>query len=549
MVKVSQDGQRLIYVSPFTPQYVGGSLRVDANGSAQLSNLGEILAFSPDGSSVQRIPLPQWAVARAPLSFLNADGGYWLAGTAGDSVLPVTPNATEPSDMRVPYLRVEQGQATPATRPMTGYAINGFAVDPVEPFRIYAATTTGLFKSEDNGRTWDQVYPSVVQSVLVDPFDQNTVYLAAGSYSPDGLLFRSTDRGQTWAPFAPALRTAVGSYAISLAADSHTPGKLYIAGGPLYHSEDGGEHWSGGFNGGWGPALPPQMTDGSGQLATRAVSVTADPSVAGRIYVLALTSCIGFCPVEGTLARSDDGGATFTLLKYVFTPQIDPATGDTYALNLPAGQLTVFRNGNLDAPEVLNSPGHIISMAFDPRNPGTLYVSLDTGDIFSSSDGGRDFQSLVTLPAPANIVVGDGGVIHASQPAHATDGFAFQYDHLGNVVYGTYLGGGLTIVKAAALAPNGHFFLAGYTGAGLPIANAIQPVFGGATDGFLAEFDPSGTLVNSTYLGGSGRDEIDSITVLPDGSVLAIGTSASADLAKQASALGNGNTMIWRIQP
>ncbi len=405
-------------------------------------------------------------------------------------------------------------------------------------FRIYASTTTGLFKSEDNGWTWDQIYPSGVQAVLVDPFDQNTLYLAAASYSAHGMLFRSTDRGQTWVAFAQDLVSNVGDYRISLSADPNTPGKLYIAGGSYYHSEDRGEHWKSGS--GWGPPLPPQM-GGSGNLSTKAVAVTADPNVAGRVYVLAETSCIGFCGTTPTLARSDDGGSTFVLLKYAFGPVIDPSTGDVFAPNFAAGKLAVFRNANFDIPELLDSPGRIVGMTFDPQVPGTLYVSLDNGGILSSSDGGRTFQHLVTLPLPANIVVGDGGVIHASQTDYAVDGFAFKFDSLGNVIYGTYLGGGRTTVKTAALAPNGHFFLAGITGPGLPLANAIQPAFGGATDGFLAEFDGSGRLVSSTYLGGPGNDEIDSITVLFDGSVLAIGTSAPLGAPP--------DTMIWRIRP
>jgi len=37
--------------------------------------------------------------------------------------------------------------------------------------------------------------------------------------------------------------------------------------------------------------------------------------------------------------------------------------------------------------------------------------------------------------------------------------------------------------------------------------------------------------------------------VLPDGSVLATGASASPDFVSQASAIGAGSTMIWRIVP
>jgi hypothetical protein len=548
IAKISPDGQRLVYVSPFMPQYEGGSLSVDASGSAQLSTISEIIEFSPDGSSVQHIPLPQWPGAGIPLGFVTGDGGHWVAGTVSDNALPVTANAFESSNMRVPYLRIEQGNVNAAAQPVTGYAVNAFAVDPVERFRIYAATTTGLFKSEDNGWIWDQVYSLGVQSVVVDPFDQNTLYIARpiNSGVPGALLLRSTDRGQTWAPFAQDLLGQIGSYPISLAADPNTPGKLYIVGGPVYHSEDGGQTWSGGWNGGWGAPLPPQIPDGSGELSNKAVSATVDGSVAGRVYVLSDQSCIGFCGDHYSLSRSDDGGVTWAILNYSFIPQVDPSTGDVYAPNVPAGQITVFRAGNFDAPELLSSPGNIVSMAFDPENPGTLYVSLDTGGIFRSSDGGNSFQYLVTLPTTGTLAIGDGGVIHATQNAHSNDGFAFKFDASGNIAYGTYFGGGQTFVKAAAVAPNGHLFIAGTTGPGLPLANAIQPVLGGGTDGFLAELDASGALVSSTYLGGPDNDEIDSITVLADGSVFAVGSVVSPGVSQ---GLTIQKTILWRIAP
>jgi hypothetical protein len=553
IAKISADGQRLVYVSPFIPKYEGGSLSVDASGSAQLSTISEIVKFSSDGSSVQHIPLPQWPGAGIPLGFVTGDGGHWVTGTVADNVLPVTANAFEASDMKNPYLRVEQGQVNAAAQPVTGFAMNAFAVDPVERFRIYAATTTGLFKSEDNGWIWDQVYPlgvqsAGVQSVLVDPFDQNTLYIGRSINSgvSGGLLFRSTDRGQTWAPFAQDLLTQFGYYGTALIADPNTRGKLYAVGGPFFHSEDGGQTWGGGWNGGWGAPLPPQITDGSGQLSNKAVAAVVDGSVAGRVYVLSDQSCIGFCGDHYTLSRSDDGGVTWSFLNYSFTPLVDPSTGDVFAANLPKGQITVFRAGNFGAPELLDSPGNVISMAFDPENPGTVYVSLDTGGIFRSSDGGRSFQYVATLPTPGAIAIGDGGVIHATQNAHVNDGFGFKFDASGNIVYGTYFGGGQTLVKAAAVAPNGHLFIAGSTGPGLPLANAIQPEIGGGTDGFLAELDSSGTLVSSTYLGGPDNDEIDSITVLADGSVFAVGTVVSP-IVNQGPYVQK--TILWRVAP
>jgi hypothetical protein len=282
--------------------------------------------------------------------------------------------------------------------------------------------------------------------------------------------------------------------------------------------------------------------------------VRADPKVAGRVYVLALTSCIGFCPQFESLSRSDDGGSTFTLLKTLpATPNpdlaVDPLTGDVFVWNFTKpGELAVYRTGRFDEPEILGQ--NTLSVSFDPQSPGTMYVSLTSGTIVRSDDDGRTFQTFVTLPTPAGtILLSDGSVILSSQVGTATDGFVFKYDSLGNTSYGTYLGGGQTRVSAAALAPNGHLFVAGSTAAGLPTANAIQPKFGGSTDGFLAEFDASGALAASTYLGGSDAEQIDSMTLLADGSVLLIGSGASSDFARRDSAIGGGSLIVLKITP
>jgi photosystem II stability/assembly factor-like uncharacterized protein len=62
---------------------------------------------------------------------------------------------------------------------------------------IYAGTTSGLLKSENDGSTWKQVEPDSfrlsITSLATDPRAPETLYVGTG-----GLLFKSVDGGQNW---------------------------------------------------------------------------------------------------------------------------------------------------------------------------------------------------------------------------------------------------------------------------------------------------------------------------------------------------------------
>lgn len=85
--------------------------------------------------------------------------------------------------------------------------VNGMTVDPMDPNVIYAGTPAGgLWISNDGGNTWTTTTDSLealgVTSIVVDPFNSNTIYIASGdgdaadTYSL-GVL-KSTDGGQSW---------------------------------------------------------------------------------------------------------------------------------------------------------------------------------------------------------------------------------------------------------------------------------------------------------------------------------------------------------------
>jgi hypothetical protein len=109
--------------------------------------------------------------------------------------------------------------------------------------------------------------------------------------------------------------------------------------------------------------------------------------------------------------------------------------------------------------------------------------------------------------------------------------FVAKLNPAGNaLVYSTYLGGnggdgGYGIAADSA----GNAYVTGYTGStDFPIANPLQPSYGGGQDAFVAKLNPAGSaLVYSTYLGGSGEDYAQGIAVDAAGNAYVTGITAS----------------------
>ncbi len=94
--------------------------------------------------------------------------------------------------------------------------------------------------------------------------------------------------------------------------------------------------------------------------------------------------------------------------------------------------------------------------------------------------------------------------------------FVAKFDASGRLVYATYFGGSASEEgNGIAVDKEGNVYVAGETySADLPVTpNAWQPVFAGHEDAYLLKLDPQGQLVFSTFLGGTGWEEADDVTV------------------------------------
>ncbi len=112
------------------------------------------------------------------------------------------------------------------------------------------------------------------------------------------------------------------------------------------------------------------------------------------------------------------------------------------------------------------------------------------------------------------------------------DVFITEINSSGSLIFSTYFGGsGNDTGYKICVDIWGNFYIVGETSSkDFPIKNAFQSNLNGANDVFLAKFNASDSLVFSTYFGGSGTDIGHGIGVDSSGNIYISGTTTSDDL-------------------
>ena len=200
------------------------------------------------------------------------------------------------------------------------------------------------------------------------------------------------------------------------------------------------------------------------------------------------------------------------------------------------------------------------------RPPAVLYSTYFGGE---SEDR---FTAMVLDSAGGIVVAGytSSGNVHtgsgALQTAYAGGGYDAFYakvDPQGSApVFASYLGGGGTTSTeeslGIALDGQGNVYVTGrtYFADFRTTAGAAQPARGGGiySDAYVVKLNPSGSVVYSTYLGGSGEDRGSGIVVDAAGSVYVAGETASTDFpttkgAFQTKYAGNGDVFVVKLSP
>lgn len=161
----------------------------------------------------------------------SVDGGeHWADVFGGSPTSPyITDVLVDPRDPDVVFLATgdvqgsRDGGVTWETVPVRTEpaSILVLALDPRNPDVLYAGGGSGLFRSADNGRTWQQVaaadVPGAVGKIAVGPTGEVWVTTAHGMHvSPDGV--------SDWA----AVPDLTGPVILEIAVDPHDSGRVFL---------------------------------------------------------------------------------------------------------------------------------------------------------------------------------------------------------------------------------------------------------------------------------------------------------------------------------
>jgi hypothetical protein len=209
------------------------------------------------------------------------------------------------------------------------------------------------------------------------------------------------------------------------------------------------------------------------------------------------------------------------------------AAGNTYVTGLTEGRgFPVTEGGQLSA-----SVGSVNAFV-------TKIDASGTSIVYSTIFGGTGFEGpgAIAVDAAGGAIVA-GGTTSADFPTvggvqtglrGTADGFIVKLAPSGtSFVYSTLFGGSaVDEFTDLAVAASGEVYAAGTTlSDDLPVRNAVQPSFAGATfDMFVVKFNADASeVMYATYLGGSGDESGPSLTVDSAGNAFIVGATRSAD--------------------
>ena len=277
-------------------------------------------------------------------------------------------------------------------------AVVEIALHPTKPHILYVATNDYIYKSRDEGRTWQNVSAGMTHSrviaLAIDPlFPANIVAGTKGD-----AVFKSYDGGQRWVSRRTGLddvtiSSVVHQLVFAPGSSSHVFAATSLG---VFESEDGGETWI-------------KRMEGMEEVLM-VVTLDFDPQQPQTLYA----------GTSGGVYKSIDGARGWTRVNNGLVPsdvlkssralgvtriKVDPHQPDTvYTATLNGlyktndGGQSWIRIGETLSDQMLSD------LILDPTHPHVVYVTNRAG-VFRSEDGGITWESRNAGLTNMNIVL------------------------------------------------------------------------------------------------------------------------------------------------
>jgi photosystem II stability/assembly factor-like uncharacterized protein len=293
--------------------------------------------------------------------------------------------------------------------------VHAVAVDPGDPSVIYAAASSGLYRSADRGGTWRRLIEPEGReqfwSVLIHPGNPDTIL--AGT-APLG-LHRSDDGGETWRrmPRPAVAERMVGAFPARIMRMAIAPSKpetiwagMEVNG--AMRSDDGGESWI---------DLNDELVNLAKKQPRLQSALLTKDTAEGMLDVHAI--CISpaapdspFLALRMGLFRGEERGAAWTdlnigqhaaHLRYgrdVVVAPWDPATLFACVADASrgvAGRLYRSRDTGANWIQIDNGievHSTMMAVAVDRNDRGGIHCVTRKGQTFSTADGGHDWREI-----------------------------------------------------------------------------------------------------------------------------------------------------------
>jgi photosystem II stability/assembly factor-like uncharacterized protein len=293
-----------------------------------------------------------------------------------------------------------QSSATATPPPVNGFGIAANHVHSLIALPghvLVLATHYGIFRSQDNGATWQQVAAGPGQpmgglmayALTYSPLDPNRLYvltqLATVPHSGTLGLYTSDDQGRTWQLSIPTA-SLTSSYIYTEAAGNDNPNEVYIylfdqGALGLKVSLDNGQHFS-----------------STGTLPFGSIfGILPIPGAPGQLLVYG----------SDGMARSTDGGNHWQVFKNIEGGIDDIATAGPHSPIYASGDAGVYASQDGGKTfKLMYSQASIAALTVSPASPQVIYGKTGL-TVYRSEDGGRTWSPLPHINGNLAVLAAD----------------------------------------------------------------------------------------------------------------------------------------------